>query len=197
MRRFAGRLAFCALALGAAQGARAQVEASGVVQCSIDVYSLDEDPKGLNVRAGPSASAAIVATLENSRSQNGEDFEVEMHVVGSKDGWLLIDRAWFRDYGEPAKAGTVFSAKGWVTGRLAGSDIAEAVLRAEPSVGSKIVATLYSPNSSSPAGSAGRFEVSRIFACKGEWADVEGEFRGKTARGWARRLCSDQAAICR
>lgn len=197
MRRLGLGLAFLTILGGVARAAETSVDTAGATPCSIDVYSLDDDPNGLNVRAGPSGSAPVIATLENSRSQDGEDFEVEMHVIGAKDGWLLIDRARFQDYGEPDKAGVVFEKKGWVSGKLAGSDVGDVVLRAGPSATAKVAATLYSPNSSSPAGKVDRFEVARIFDCKGEWAEVEGEFRAKTVRGWATRLCSNQITVCR
>ncbi|WP_040577332.1 hypothetical protein [Methylopila sp. M107] len=180
-----------------ALAAETPVDMAGATPCAIDVYSLDDDPNGLNVRASPSGKAAVVTKLENSRSQDGESFEVEMRVVGSKDGWLLIERAFFRDYGEAEKAGPVFEGKGWVSGTLAGTDVQDVVLRSAPSPTAKPTATLYSPNSSSPAGKVDRLEVSKIFACKGEWAEVEGEFRGKTVKGWATRLCSNQVTICR
>ncbi len=197
MGRLVGGLALLGLLGGGAFAAETPVDTSGAVACAIDVYSLDDDPNGLNVRAGPSGKAAVIAKLENSREQDGESFEVEMRVVGSKDGWLLIEKAFFRDYGEPDKAGVVFEKKGWVSGTLSGSDVGDVVLRAGPSADAKVAATLYSPNSSSPAGKVDRFEVARIFACKGEWAEVEGEFRGKTVRGWATRLCANQITVCR
>ena len=56
---------------------------------------------------------------------------------------------------------------------------------------------MYSPNTSSPAGKTDRMEVSRIFGCKGEWAEIEGEFRGETLKDWATRLCSNQVTVCR
>lgn len=197
MKRFAAGLSLLASLGGGSLAAQPAVDLAVSAPCSIDVYSLDEDEKGLNVRAGPSASTPIVATLQNQRAQGGEDYAVEMHVIGSKNGWLLIDRAWFRDYGESNQAGTVFSAKGWVSGSLAGSDVGDPTLRAAPSPTAKVAATLYSPNSSGPSGHIDRFEVSRIFACSGAWADVEGEFRGQTKRGWATRLCSNQTSVCR
>lgn len=197
MRRALGGLALVGSLGGGLASAGPAVDVSGATACSIDVYSLDDDPSGLNVRSGPSPAAPVVATLVNDRAQDGEDFKVEMRVVGSKDGWLLIDRAFFRDYGEPAKAGTVFAAKGWISGKLAGTDVAEVALRAGPSPDARIVATLYSPNASSPVGDVDRLEVSRIFACAGEWAEIEGEFRGETLKGWATRLCSNQVSICR
>ena len=196
MRRLAHGLALLSL-LGGVSHAAEKLDVSGVTPCAIDVYSIDDDPAGLNVRAGPSPSAAVLATLENEREQNGEDFNLELRVIGSKDGWLLIDRAFFRDYGEPDKAGTVFEQKGWITGKLAGSDVGSVFLRAAPSPDAKVTATLSSPYSSSPAGSIGRFEVNRIHGCKGDWAEVEGEFSGKTVRGWANRLCSNQTTVCR
>lgn len=198
MRRLVLGLALLSLLGGGSKAAAEKpVDTSGAVPCEIDVYSIDDDPAGLNVRAGPSASAALIATLENEREQNGEDFNLEMRVIGSKDGWLLIERAFFRDYGEPDKAATVFDQKGWISGKLAGSDVGSVFLRASPSPDAKVTATLSSPYSSSPAGSVGRFEVSRIYACKGEWAEVEGEFSGKTVRGWVNRLCSNQSTVCR
>ena len=197
MRQLVLGLALLASSGCAARAAEPAVDMAGVTPCSIDVYSRDDDPAGLNVRAGPSASAAVVATLENERSQDGESYKLELHVSGSKDGWLLVDRAFFRDYGDAGQGGVVFDRKGWVTGKLTGSDIGANVLRAAPSPEARTTATLSSPYSSSPAGSVGRFEVARIFACKDDWADVEGEFAGKTVRGWANRLCSNQTTVCR
>ncbi|MFC3691484.1 SH3 domain-containing protein [Chenggangzhangella methanolivorans] len=197
MRRLVSGLALLFLLGGGTSAAEKPVDASGANPCAIDVYSIDDDPAGLNVRAGPSASSALIATLENERSQDGESYNLELRVVGSKDGWLLIERAFFRDYGEADKAGTVLDQKGWISGKLAGSDVGSVFLRAAPSPEAKATATLSSPYSSSPAGSVGRFEVGRIYGCTGEWAEVEGEFGGKTVRGWANRLCSNQTTVCR
>lgn len=197
MRRLAAGLTLFGSIGGGLASAGPAVDVSGATRCSIDVYSIDDDPNGLNIRAAPSAEAALVATAPNSRVQDDEDYAVEMHVVGSKAGWLLIDRAWFADYGDPAKAGEVFSGKGWVSGKLTGTDVGDVELRDAPQASARIAATMYSPNASSPVGNVHRFEVGRIYACEGEWAEMEGEFRGETLKGWATRLCSNQVSICR
>ena len=91
----------------------------------------------------------------------------------------------------------MFSGLGWISGKLAGSDVGDVELRAAPGADARIVATMYSPNSSSPVGNVDRFEVGRIYACKGDWAEMEGDFGGKPVQGWATRLCANQVSICR
>src|SRR5688572_22661235 len=83
-------LAFSGLA--AAQP-RPQPSRDGI--CSFSGWSTDPDPRGLNVRAGPSATARILGTLPPP--EPGEDVEVDFgatfDVVEARDGWFRIENA--------------------------------------------------------------------------------------------------------
>ncbi len=176
------------------------VDRSGATVCALQGYLTDKDPKGTNVRSGPSATAPVVGHLPPDYSEAGSDetFAVEFTIIGSKDGWLLIENAQTGQYGDgPAK--TVFAGPGWISGGLVGFTLGSTVLRAGPSRTDKLVAKLmddakgYGPDS---------YIVQRVHGCKGGAVEVTAvlapsiDAHAKPVRGWARHACGNQVTTC-
>ncbi|MGD0189615.1 MAG: hypothetical protein ABSD74_02620 [Rhizomicrobium sp.] len=155
--------------------------------CSIDAWSTDKDPKGLNVRAAPAPDAAVVAILPPPN--NG--IAVEMHVIGAQAGWFRIDRAGFEDYPGEVSAKQVFSGQGWVFGGRIGFLVNNFNLKDGPGAQARTIATLSSDTSGPDS-----FVVRRVLDCQGDRAEVDGTFNGKSLHGWASGLCSNQVTTC-
>ena len=119
---------------------------AGTEMCWLSAYSLDKDPKGLNVRAEPSAKAAILGQLRPPMKDPdiGETLAQELSIIGYRDGWFLIDtRIEAEDAGDTpaARPGRKrwFEGRGWISARMAGartaySGLGEHKLFAAPSV---------------------------------------------------------------
>lgn len=187
-RRFSSLVAFVALGLAATGSARAA--------CDVHAWSKDRDPAGLNVRAAPGAEAAVVARLPPPRREGEETIAVEVHVIGSREGWLMIDRAAFAGYDLPAK--TVFTGRGWVSGRMIDVSVQDERVRAKPATTGDV---LDAPRER-PLGGREMLRLDRILACEGRWIEIEGRFTDETGaearatRGWVGGLCGNQVTTC-
>lgn len=199
---------FCALlgiaavaAVPAPDGALAasvSIDTAVADACDIWAWSSDEDPKGLNVRAAPRADAPVLGRLPAPRQVDGYSFAVEVRIIGSRNGWFLIDRAEFADYGDPGQAGVVFEGKGWVSGRLLSLTAGGQAIRAESAETSKKIVDLVGEDGNGNAYGPDSLIVERVHACRGEWAEVEGVLGGPNTRhrGWVTGICSNQATTC-
>ena len=187
-----------ALALAATVAHATTVDTTGVTRCQISGWSKDKDPAGLNVRAAPRADAPVIATLPPERRQGHHDtYAVEFRIIGSRDGWLLIEKAKIVDYENGKGDRVIFAGPGWVSGGMVGFEINDANLRAAPSVDAKVIATLM--DNSDPDGVTGPdgAAVDRVYGCEGGFADVDVHMpRGQKYRGWAARICSNQVTTC-
>lgn len=171
--------------------------ASGVVaaECDFGAWSKDRDPAGLNVRASP-GGRVVVARLPPPRREGEERFAVEVHVVASRDGWLEIDRAAFAGYDLPEK--TVFTGRGWVSGRMLDLSVQDERVRERPS---ETAAMLDAPRETA-SGDREILRLGRILGCEGRWIEIEGRFvlpeaaGGRAVRGWVTGLCGNQATTC-
>ncbi|NLH82769.1 MAG: SH3 domain-containing protein [Phyllobacteriaceae bacterium] len=164
--------------------------------CDVRAWSKDRDPAGLNVRAAPGTGAAVVARLPPPRREGEETIAVEVHVVGSRDGWLEIDRAEFSGYDLPAK--TVFGGRGWVSGRLIDVSVQDERVRAKPTTAAEV---LDAPRER-PLGGREILRLDRVLACEGRWFEIEGRFtddagaEARATRGWVTGLCGNQVTTC-
>ena len=143
-----------------------------VTACSTGGWSADHDPKGLNLRSGPSSAAKVVATLPGPRGGYG----IEFRIVGFEDGWFLIEHAEDPDYDDKAPAGqTVYAGRGWVSGRLVTSSIAAGSdLMASPHYDAATILTLSGETGGVSYG-ADSVPIKRILGCREGWTRVEVE----------------------
>jgi hypothetical protein len=168
------------------------LDTTGTSQCEARGYAIDADPKGTNVRSAPRADAPIIGHLA-PRTRMGSNFYegVEFEIVGSRDGWFLIQR------GSPAKDFTLAPAnaadgRGWVSGRLVGVALSRPPLRAAPRRDAPVVGEMQGSNWGPD--SAG---VSAVHACQGKYVEVTAHPPGgKAVRGWSFAPCSNQLTTC-
>jgi len=168
------------------------VDTTGASQCKARGFSTDTDPNGTNVRSAPRAGASVIGRL-SPRARLGPDvYEgVEFEIVGSKDGWLLIQNA------DPAAdfkldAAHAADGRGWISGKLAGVTLGSEPFRAAPRRDAAIVAHLSGKNWGPDS-----FGVTVVHACQGGYVEVTGTPNGgKPLRGWSWRPCSNQLTTC-
>lgn len=179
---------------------------AGVEPCAMSGWSLDTDPRGLNVRAGPGASAKILGAVppplnftEKDRSEFGVGvLRAEFRIVGYRAGWFLVEgiSAPGAPYGAkyPAKAAQAFKGRGWVSSGMVGA--------AQGNMGAMQGRLYRAPHADAlfdiatdandkPYGAGS--EVAHLRACSGGWGFVE--TRGGS-RGWTRGMCSNQVTTC-
>ncbi|MCE1235492.1 MAG: hypothetical protein LWW93_03955 [Hyphomicrobiales bacterium] len=164
--------------------------------CDFRAWSKDPDPAGLAVRAKPDGRSAVLARLPPPRLEGGERFAVEVRVIGSRDGWMLIDRGEFVGYVLDGK--TVFTGRGWVSGRMLETSIQDERVRAAPET---IAAVRDAPRRTASGEEGELLRLDRILACAGRWIEIEGRFSegegaGRATRGWVTGLCGNQVTTC-
>lgn len=175
------------LALAAPAAAESIEIPSDIVACQLEAISLDADPAGLNVRAGPSLSAKVIARLPR-RPQVESGSNPEVRILGFKDGWFLIEGASYGDYGDPPPPRPLYAGKGWAHGSKLGGGLVGGAMSS---------ALLAEPRDDAPR-STGRpkdgeyIEVRSLLACRGDWAKVS----ANVGTGWAHGLCSNQVTTC-
>jgi hypothetical protein len=130
-------------------------------------WSTDGDPAGLNVRAGPSASAPIVGKLPPP--EYVEEFDrvmaVSFDVVETRDGWFRIANA-YRGRDSMGEASTLPS--GWISGRHVGFELQTDKVFAAPDPSSPVVAEVWMDSD----GALRRFEYRQPTECRGEWVKL-------------------------
>lgn len=200
MHVFFARLACLVGAIAGAGAASAApaVDKGGATACAFHARSEDRDPGGQNIRAAPRGDGAIIGRLPPMRkSESAGDYFVEVHVVAAKNGWFLIDRAEFEDYGG-GKPGVVFRGEGWISGRYLQFDVEDGPVRATPSDTAPVI------DRARPGESKSEYlGVTRALGCKGAWVEIEGEIRDadtrkrlRDVRGWVTKVCSNQVTTC-
>lgn len=182
-----GLLAFASVAAGAAP-----VETTGASQCQARGFSTDLDPAGTNVRSAPRADAPVIGRVSPRALIGPNTYEgVEFEIVGSKDGWLLIQKP---DPADGLKLDVAHAAegRGWISGRLVGVTPGSRALRSAPRREASAVAELsgadWGPDS---------FIVSAVHACNGKYVEITGAHdKDKPLRGWSYAPCSSQLTTC-
>ncbi len=179
-------------------------------QCDIIAFSKDIDPKGLNVRANPSANSKVIGKLPPStfNKEYGVTRYLTLRVLASEDGWFLID-------GIPKDAKIkehpgirTNRTGGWVSGKKLTVKSQAHQGRDAPSPDAKTI--FKGPTLDGDSDVAG----AHLLACKDKWALVEYSFRKKDGdppdsepvsrvngstlrlRGWVNRICGIPDTTC-
>ena len=177
--------------------AQPALDTSGATQCTNWGYNTDRDPKGTNIRAAPRATAPVFGKLPAFGKIDGSDEDVgaEFSIVGSKDGWLLIE--YKSDAGDKL-------VRGWLSGRRVGGTIGSLTLHVKPSGDSAVVANLSGKTQDSNYG-PDSVEIMQVHGCQGSFTDVTVRVpkaikplpgQDKPMRGWVGRVCSNQLTTC-
>ena len=181
-----------ALAAGPVAANAAPLDTTGASQCRTRGFSTDRDPKGTNVRSAPRADAPIIGHLAPlTRISPDTMTGVEFEIVGSRDGWLLIQK------GDPATdfrldPANVADGRGWVSGRLVSVTLGRRYLRAAPRGDGAVVLDLFGPNWGPDS-----VHVSAIHACRDKYVEVTATPPGgKPVRGWSWSPCASQLTTC-
>ncbi len=161
----------------------------GVTACAFDAESGDTSEQGLAVREAPSAAASVLGYVPRIEDKERGFVGANIHVLGGKDGWFLIEGA---------------GAKGWVDGRSVTTHLYRETLKAAPNDAAPDVVYLLAADAAGVAVySPDKVPVSRVFGCSGRWLEVEIRLPGaKTltgepasangiVRGWTDRTCTD------
>ena len=159
--------------------------------CGFSGWSSDPDPRGLNVRAEPSANARVLGTLPppEDHPDNETAFGATFDVLESRDGWFRIRNArrWSQEGRDPSTL-----PSGWISGRyLAFQLLTDKVFEA-PDPASRLVLT-----SEMVEGTLTQFRYRRPTECRGEWVrlTVTGQ-DGRDRQGWVRGIGGIQETTC-
>ena len=148
-----------------------------LTRCDVHAYVIDPDPKGMNVRSGPSSTHRITGNLPTQEVE-----AIGVHITGSRGDWVRIDLA-IEEGGEQER--TVFKGEGWLYGPLLGVDGVGSgtKLYQSPSQKSRIMINL-------PGGSGG----ATVRGCQGKWMYIE----YKKVKGWAApgTFCTNPLTTC-
>jgi hypothetical protein len=124
-----------ALHLSAADGYAASSEPlPGVAACTFDALANDPQSAGLAIHDAPRSDAPVLGRLpaikDADASAYGRDGEIpEIHVIGSKDGWFLVEGAAYQEPNRPK----LYAGRGWVDGGLITTHLFRDTLKKAPS----------------------------------------------------------------
>ncbi len=131
----------------------------------------------------------------------GRDGEIaEFHVIGSKDGWFLVEGATYQEPSRPK----LYAGRGWVDGKLITTHLFRDTLKKAPSTTAADVVYLSGTDPQGFSYSPYSIEPGRILGCSGAWFEVELWLpAGRTVfgaavpgdgtlRGWTDRSCTQQ-----
>jgi hypothetical protein len=171
---------------------------TGVIKCDLEAYANDHDPKGTNLREGPSVTAPVIGHLPplHADAEAQTDIGAEFVIVGSKNGWLEIEDATDGPFNE--KPTYRFKGPAWISGTLVDFTIGSNKMYSAPSYKSPVVTAL-SGDDADGAWGPDSFIVKRVYGCSGHFADISGVTPTKikkTYRGWVGRTCSNQVTTC-
>ena len=86
-----------------AQETKARPAPPGVTACDFNALANDHTREGLNIRAEPRADSAILGRLPAIENIHHEKIAADVHVIGVKNGWFLIEDAGYGAYDLPEK----------------------------------------------------------------------------------------------
>jgi SH3-like domain-containing protein len=173
MRKLALAVATAAAFLSTAAGA-------ATVACNVAVNITDQDPAGLNVRAGP-GGPIITAVKAKGRW-------VRVEVTGQDGAWARIRTARLEaDENDNPSDELLWKGLGWVAFSKLGVEEfdSRARFRAAPNEQAKVVLSLEGEGEATAPAEA-------ILGCDGQWLKV----RVKGVVGWTRTWCTNQLTTC-
>jgi hypothetical protein len=180
--------------LSAAAGIAATVDTAGVAACALSGWSNDPDPAGLNIRAAPRADAEIIGRVPPPEEQAGDSYSAEFGIIGSRNGWFLINSVKFRDYGSGKGDRVLFGGPGWVFADKVRFLINRAEVRGAPAETAPVLAKLQTPDGIGGPDSA---NIDHVFGCSGTFAEATVHMEGqRQTRGWVTGICSNQVTTC-
>lgn len=180
--------------LSLAPGIAATVDSSGVTACALSGWSNDPDPSGLNIRAAPGTDAEIIGRVPPAKAQAGDSYAAEFRITGSRNGWFLVSRVKFADYGSGKGDRILFGGPGWVFADKVRFLINRAEVRSAPADNAQLVATLRTADGSGGPDSA---TIDHVFGCSGAFAEAAVHMEGqRQVRGWVTGICSNQVTTC-
>ena len=180
--------------LSSATGIAATVDSSGVTACALSGWSNDPDPSGLNIRAAPSTDAEIIGRVPPAKAQAGDSYAAEFRITGSRNGWFLVSRVKFADYGSGKGDRILFGGPGWVFADKVRFLINRAEVRSAPADNAQLVATLRTADGGGGPDSA---TIDHVFGCSGAFAEAAVHMEGqRQVRGWVTGICSNQVTTC-
>ena len=125
------------------------------VRCEIDAEIIDKDPKGLNIRSGPSSKHPVVGNLDIGSTV--------VSVSAAVGQWMRVKSA-----GDENGTKDFSKSEAWVFGPLLGFDVwarhpaKTAPLRAAPDPKSAVLATVPVDKSAVLTGCQGRWAKARV-----------------------------------
>lgn len=178
---------------------------AGTEACSLGAWSIDTDPKGLNVRAAPHPKAKVLGIVPPPRKvPPGEEadfngpMKAEFAIRGYRDGWFLIDTISAPgvryDIKYPSNLPKPYKGRGWVNARMVGAALANGDLPT-----SQLYTSPHADATSHPArpreGESFHMDSAKfnLVACSGWWGLIE---LPSGQRGWWRSICSNQVTNC-
>jgi hypothetical protein len=164
-----------ACSLPPAAAVAATVDTAGAAACALSGWSSDPDPAGLNIRAAPRADAEIVGRVPPPEEQAGDSYAAEFRIIGSRNGWFLINGVKFRDYGGDKGERMLFGGPGWVFGDKVRFLINRAEVRGTPAENAPILARLRTPDGTGGPDSA---TIDHVFGCSGAFAEATVHMEG-------------------
>jgi hypothetical protein len=182
-----------------AQEAKATPLPPGVMACDFGALANDRTREGLNIRAEPRVDSAILGRLPVLENPYHEKVAAELHVIGVRNGWFLIEDADYPDNDFP-KRPSVYGGRGWVSGKLLTTQFRMKTLKAAPDENAADVAEMVDD-----------YGITAILDCKGDWLRIETPLSTKdytlkpklpsdgpsgTVRGWTQRPCTQQRTTC-
>jgi hypothetical protein len=177
--------------LAAADAAAQPLDTAGATLCKVRGWVQDPDPKGTNVRSAPRANAPIIGHLAPMvQITKDERTGVEFDIVGSKDGWLLIQNG--SDGGLTFDAAHAADGRGWITARFVSAQLRATAFRSAPRLDAPEIAKMRGDN-------WGPYSVDllAVHGCNGRYMEVTARpVGGKPLRGWSFSPCSLQLTTC-
>jgi hypothetical protein len=183
-----------------AQDAKARPLPPGVTACDFGALANDHTREGLNIRAEPRADSAILGRLLVIENVYHERIAADVHVIGVRNGWFLIEDAAYGDYDLPKNLPPVYTGRGWVSGKLLTTQVRMHTLKAAPDENAAAVVEM-----------ADDYGITAILDCTADWIRIEtplstkdytlkpnlpSDGPGGVVRGWTRRPCTNQRTTC-